>query len=195
MSTRLKASPFHADPPAFVYEKDNIRRMLNSDVVESDFHTAVLRMSDDTAALIQQAATASGPVRTLGSTAIPAQATKLAADLEPRVLHDTGLNLSARLALSLANGETPGLFFSEFDGGRRGKFDLVLDMQGRVPAATFGINGGEKGLVFTSQPVTGINDVWEAFYSKADLQRGTAVSVPCPMNTAPVTCSATGAAR
>lgn len=167
---------FHADPPASGYEKDNIRRMLNADVVESDFHSAVLRMTDDTAALLQQAANgAAGPVRTLGSSAVPAQAVKLAAELEPRLLHDTGLNLSARLALSLANGETPGFFFGEFDGGRRGKFDLVLDMQGRVPASTFQIDGGEKGLVFTSQPALGIDDVWEAFYSKADLERGTAV--------------------
>jgi hypothetical protein len=163
---------FHADSPASVYEKDNIHRMLSADVVESDFHTAVLRMTDDTAALIQQAAAAP---RTLDTSAPTAQATKLAAELEPRLLHDTGLNLSARLALSLANGETPAFFFSEFDGGKRGKFDLVVDMQGRVPASTFGINGGEKGLVFTSQPLTGINDVWEAFYAKADLAQGTTV--------------------
>jgi hypothetical protein len=166
---------FHADPPASSYEKDNIRRMLGADVVESDFHTAVIRMTDDTAALIQQATAAGGPVRTLAAGAMPPQATDLAAKFDTRVLHDTGLNLPARLALSLANEETPGVFFAEFDGGRRGRFDVIEDMQGRVPASTFGIDGGEKGLVFTSQPATGVNDVWEAFYSKADLARGTAV--------------------
>jgi hypothetical protein len=157
----------HADVPAFpVFEKDSVKRLLGADAFDSDFKTAVLRMTDDTFDLIKAAVAP----RTVGaSTAAPAgEAQALAAKFEPRLLHDTGLNLSARLAASLLNGETPGVFFTEFDGGKRGHFDYVLDYQTRVPSDNFGIDGGEKGLIFAYQPAIFGSEVWMAFYGEAD---------------------------
>jgi hypothetical protein len=43
---------FRAEPPPAEFEKENLKRMLNTDVVESDFHTAVLRFTDDTFSVI-----------------------------------------------------------------------------------------------------------------------------------------------
>src|SRR5260370_32418732 len=39
---------FSAAIPPSEFEKDNVKRLLGSDIVESDFRTAVLRFSDDT---------------------------------------------------------------------------------------------------------------------------------------------------
>lgn len=43
---------FHADPPPTDFERENVRRLLNADSVDSDFRTAVLRFTDDTFDLI-----------------------------------------------------------------------------------------------------------------------------------------------
>ncbi|HXV73965.1 MAG TPA: hypothetical protein VD713_04485, partial [Sphingomonadales bacterium] len=158
----LGQGTFRAEAPPSNFEKDNLRRLLKADVLEADFGTAVLRFSDDTFHLIGQGAG--------GGEAMP-EATKLAAEFEPRLRKETGANLSARLAVSVLNGEQPGFFAAEFDQGRRGRFAFLMDQQGRTPVSAFAINGGEKGLVFAyRRDFLGI-DVWMAFYSLADYQR------------------------
>jgi len=160
----------HADVPATPsFEKENVQRLLGADVIDSDFKTAVFRMTDDTVDVFTKCAGA----RTIGAAApqAPPDIQKIAADFEPRLLHDTSLNLSARLALSLLNAENPGVFFAEFDGGKRGRFDYVFDPQTRVPTLVFGVDGGEKGLIFA--PVlfqAGLIDpeIWTAFYAEQD---------------------------
>ncbi|HLG17990.1 MAG TPA: M1 family aminopeptidase [Blastocatellia bacterium] len=153
---------FRAEVPPSDFEKENVRRMLKADVVESDFKTAVLRFTDDAFDML-------GEHRREGGLS-SAEAQKLAADLDPRLLKETGANLSARLALSILNAEKPGLFFANFDGGKRGRFSLVIDHQTRVPAANFAINGGEKGIIFAYRIPYG-NDIWMAFYSLENYQR------------------------
>ncbi len=161
---------FHAVVPASpAFEKDNVRRLLNADAVDSDFKTAVLRMTDDTASLIRAA---EKPQQTsVAGGSLLADAQQLATQFEPRLVHDTGLNLSARLALSLLNHESPGVFFAEFDGGQRGRFDSVIDYQTRIPTMAFGIDGGEKGLIFTSVMYGAgyyVPETWMAFYAESD---------------------------
>jgi hypothetical protein len=161
----------HADAPPSPgdFEKDSMRRLLGADVLESDFKTVVLRMTDDTFDVIKSAMAP----RTVGAPAgasAQADAQSLAAKFEPRLLRETGLNLSARLATSILNNETPGVFFAEFDGGRRGRFDFVLDHQTRVLASNFNVNGGEEGLVFTYVPGIFYTDIWMAFYALEDYQ-------------------------
>jgi hypothetical protein len=151
-----------ADVPAIEFERDNVKRLLGADVVDSDFKTAVLRMTDDTFNLIGKAAPPREPVPG------PPAAQKLATDFEPQLLKETGLNLSARLAASIVNGETPGVFFATFDGGRRGRFSYALDQQNRIPVSKFDINGGEKGLIFAYQQAIYSNETWLAFYTEAE---------------------------
>jgi len=102
---------FQADVPPNQFEREDVRRLLKADEVSSDFKTAVLRFTDDTYSLLgkrlQQVAQA------------PEAATKLAAELDRRVLEETGANLSARLLVSILNQESPGFFFAELDGGQR----------------------------------------------------------------------------
>ncbi len=145
-------------------EKENVRRLLKSDLVEATFKRAVLRFSDDTFAEI-------GPGRRRPGRAAE-QARQLAARLEERLLRETGLNLSARLALSVLHDERPGLFFGEFDGGNRGRFTVLLDYQGRTLQSIFGLNAGEKGIVFHYRYSTEPIDIWTAFPSLADLAQG-----------------------
>jgi hypothetical protein len=153
-----------AEPPPSDFERDNLRRMIDADVVESDFDTAVLRWTDDTFDAI-------GAGRRDG--AAPEQAQRLATAADARFTLETGTNLSARIAAALLNGERPGLFTAQFDGGRRGRFTCVLDHQGRIPVGSFRINGGEKALVYTHRPgPLYINDVWMASYSAADYAKG-----------------------
>jgi hypothetical protein len=156
-----------ADVPPSEFEKDNVRRLLGADVIESDFRSAVLRMTDDTFATIGRDATPGA--------AAPEAATRLAAEFEPRLLKETGLNLSARLTTSLLNAETPGVFFAQLDGGARGRFSVVIDPQTRVPVSTFRINGGEKGVVFAFQPPIYGSDVWMSFYTQPEYAPGAAV--------------------
>ncbi len=154
---------FRAGVPPNEFEKDNVRRLLGDDLVDSDFKTAVLRFTDDTFELI-------GRNRQEGG-AVNDKAQKLASELDARLLKETGANLSARLALSILNGEQPGFFFATFDGGRRNRFSFVLDYQGRLPVANFNLNGGEKGLIFAYEGELFGNDIWMAFYALADYQR------------------------
>lgn len=154
---------FNAAVPPNEFEKGNLKRLLGTEVVDSDFKTAVLRFSDDTFERLGQ--TANGG-------AIDQQAQKLASELDARILKQTGANLPARLALSILNQEKPGFFFANFDGGKRGRFSLLLDYQNRIPVANFDINAGEKGLIFTYRADDMYNEVWMAFYGQEDYQRG-----------------------
>src|SRR5215213_6365966 len=43
---------FRAEVPPSKFEKDNVKRLLNSDAVESDFKTAVFRFTDNTFEII-----------------------------------------------------------------------------------------------------------------------------------------------
>ena len=156
---------FTAEVPPGEFEKDNVKRLLGVDIIESDFKTAVLRFSDDSAELLGKPAENTSPS--------DPQAEKLAKEHDARILKQTGANLAARIALSILNQEDPGFFFATFDGGKRGRFSLVLDQQNRIPVANFGINGGEKGLIFTYKSEYYDNEVWLAFYSQDDYQRKT----------------------
>src|SRR6185503_7721131 len=152
-----------ANVPPSEFERENLRRMINAELVESDFKSVVLRWSDDTFSVI-------GAAKKDGATA-PANATKLAAESEGKFLQETGANLAARLATSILNNESPGVFAATFDGGRRGRFTYLLDQQGRIPVTSFNINGGEKGLIYQWQSAESSKDVWMAFYSEADYAR------------------------
>ncbi|HTY63231.1 MAG TPA: M1 family aminopeptidase [Acidobacteriota bacterium] len=153
---------FHAEPPSSNFEKENLRRLLNADVVESDFKTAVLRFSDDSFSVIGQS-------HEPGGTA-PKEAQDLASEMESRTARETGANLASRILVSILNAENPGVFVAQFDKGRRGRFTFVLDMQCRIPTVHFEINGGEKGLIFAYNKMYWTNDLWLAFYSEKDYQ-------------------------
>ena len=152
---------FHADAPPSKFEQDNLRRMLKSGAVGSDFKTAVLRFSDDTFDFIGKGA---------ATQVVPSQAQKLALEFEPRMLKETGANISARLAISVLNQEPRGFFVGQFDGGHLDRFSFVMDYQTRIPATQFEVNGGEKGLIFSYRGFN--NDIWLAFYSMEDYARG-----------------------
>ncbi|MGH8247275.1 MAG: hypothetical protein ACREUU_12695, partial [Gammaproteobacteria bacterium] len=154
---------FRAAVPDSPFEKEHVRRMLKADLVESDFQTAVLRFSDDTFDAIGKGAS---------SGAATSNAAELAREFEPRFLKETGANLSARLALSILNREEPGFFVAQFDKGKRDRFTLLLDHQGRIATTTFGINGGEKALIVAYRNALGGNDVWMAVFSEQDYARG-----------------------
>jgi len=158
---------FTAETPPSGFEKDNLKRLLGTDTVESDFTTAVLRFSDDTFERLGKSAA--------GSANADPQLQKLAAEHDARILKQTGANLPARLAASILNQESPGFFFATFDGGKRGRFSLLLDYQSRIPVANFGINGGEKGLIFTYKSDYYDNEVWLAFYGQDDYRKGSVV--------------------
>jgi hypothetical protein len=155
---------FKADVPNSSFEHDHVRRMLNADTIESDFATAVFRFTDKTFEAVQSKAPP-------GKADSP-EALKLASEFEAKLLRETGFNASARMAVSILNQENPGVLFAQFDKGKRGRFGLVLDHQGRIPSTAFDINGGEKGLIFAHRPESD-NDVWMAFYALNDYQQGT----------------------
>jgi len=155
---------FRAEAPPIEYEKENLKRFLETDIVESDFKTAVLRFTDDTFDIIGK-----------GSTPMdiaPDQALDLAKDFEPRLLEETGANISARLALSLVHSESPGVFLAQFDKGELKRFTFLIDQQTRIPTSTFGINGGEKVMVFRYDGYSYTNDLWIATYSEDDFEKG-----------------------
>jgi hypothetical protein len=156
----------HAAVPNSVFERDNLYRMLKADAVDSTFSNAVLRFSDDTVDAL-------GLKITLAGTP-PPEALKLALELSPRLLRETGANVAARVLVSILNQESPGFFLAQFDKGSRGPFCLILDYQGRVPVAHFRLNGGEKGLFFAYDSTTSSPDVWMAFLALADYERGVA---------------------
>ena len=155
---------FSAEVPPSEFEKENVKRLLNTDIIESDFKTAVFRFSDDTFDLI-------GKNRQEGGAANE-RAQKLATELESKILKETGANLAARVALSILNAEQPGFFCATFEGGKRGRFTFLLDYQNRIPVAYFEINGGEKGLIFHYKSAETFNEIWMAFYGLEDYQRG-----------------------
>ncbi len=150
--------------PDSPFEQDNIRRILNADKVESDFQSAVLVFTDDTFKIIGSDAKP--------GQAAPADAVKLAGEAIPRMLMETGANLASRATISIANQESPGFFFAQVDGGALGRFVYVLDPQNRIPVANFGINGGEKGLIFRYNRDIYSNDILMAFYSLDDYRQG-----------------------
>lgn len=154
----------HADAPPSTFEQDNLERMLHAKAVDSDFKTAVLRFSDNTPEALGLKIT---PAETS-----PENAQKLANELNPRLLKETGANVASRVAVSVLNHETPGFFLAEFDGGSRGRFGLILDYQTRLPASNFGLNGGEQGLFFTYDDAIYSPDIWMAFYRLADYKTG-----------------------
>jgi hypothetical protein len=156
---------FQADVPDSSFERQHVQRILQAQSVESDFETAVLRFTDDTLEKIRGAVSLQAP----GA----AEARKLASDFDASLLIETGLNASARMVVSIANSESPGVFLAQFDKGRRGRFAYVFDPQGRIPSDSFGINGGERGLIFGTQPGKE-NDAWMAFYGLDDYQQGIA---------------------
>jgi hypothetical protein len=153
-----------ASAPNSIFEQDNVRRMLGAGGVHLDFKTAVLRFSDDTLEALG--------LKIDPTSSAPEEARKLASALPSRLLRETGANLPARIAVSILNRESPGFFFAEFDKGSRGRFRLVLDYQGRLPAAHFGLDGGEKGLFFSYDSEIDSCDVWMAFFALADYQKG-----------------------
>lgn len=156
---------FVGETPADDFERENVKRLIGSDSIQSDFKTAVFRFTDETAAQLGQTAPP-GPE--------PAndRAQKLARETDERILRETGANLPARLAISMLNLEKPGFFFASFDGGRRGRFSMILDHQTRIPVANFRINAGEKGLIWAYNSDIYSPEVWLAFYSDEDYQRG-----------------------
>lgn len=156
-----------AEAPPSDFERENVKRQLGADVVESDFKTAVLRFSDDTFQLIGAARKDVG--------AAPATAQRLANGTDASFLQEVGANLPARLAVSLLNHDAPGVFFAQFDGGRRGRFSFVLDPQGRIPTANFSLNGGEKGLIVQYQSASFFPEVWMAFSAVADYAKSAVV--------------------
>ena len=155
---------FKAEAPPISYEKEVMRRFLNSESAESDFRTAVLRFSDDTFDIIGKNIDADAEAS--------AEAQKLASELEPRLLKETGANISARMLLSLVNHESPGVFLAQFDKGKLGRFTFLVDMQARIPCSAFSINGGEKTLLFAYAPSAFDNDLWIATYSETDFIQG-----------------------
>ena len=156
-----------ATPPPITFEQENVRRLLKADDLSADFKTAVLRFTDDTASeLLSQGFLQSG--------AISEQAGHLATELEARLLKETGMNISARQLESILNQETPGVFLVQLDGGKRGRFTYLFDPQSRIPVTSFGINAGEKGLIFAYDESLFSNDVWMAFYANGDYTKGIA---------------------
>jgi hypothetical protein len=154
-----------AEAPPTDFERENVMRLLGAELIESDFKTAVLRFTDDTFALISAA-------RKDGGTP-PAQAQKLADETDTRLIQDVGANIPARLVVSLLNQDKPGVFFAQVDGGRRGRFAYVFDPQSRIPVSSFGLDGGEKGMIFQYQPSIFFYEVWMAFSDLASYATNT----------------------
>jgi hypothetical protein len=155
---------FVAETPPNDFEKDNVKRLLGTEVIESDFKTAVFRFTDDTATRFGSPQPGGG--------AVNERAQKLAREADERTMRQIGANLAARLAISLLNAEKPGFFFANFEGGKRGRFSFMLDHQNRIPVANFSINAGEKGLIWAYDSDLYYTQVWLAFYALDDYQRG-----------------------
>jgi hypothetical protein len=159
----LGAGTFHAEAPDLPFEKEYMKRFINADVAESDFHTAVLRFSDDTFEIIGKGMDANA--------AVASENQKLATELDERLLKETGANISARLLVSLVNNESPGIFLAQFDKGKRDRFTYLVDPQARLLGSSFSVNGGEKVVLFTYAPYQYINDLWIATYSEQDFEK------------------------
>ena len=148
-----------ADVPPNIFEKANVKRLLGAENVTSTFTSAVMRFTDDTFSVV-------GASKQDGAASPEAQ--KLAAEFELRMRKESGANIAERVTVSVLNGEKPGFFFANFAGGDRDRFSYVFDPQGRIPTTAFGINGGEKGLIYAYKPSISTNEVWMAFYSEDD---------------------------
>lgn len=91
----------------------------------------------------------------------PSQALDLARKLEPRLLKETGANISARLAVSLANKESPGFFLAQFDRGKLGRFTFMIDPQCRILNYIFQFDAGENATIFHySHSPNYVNESW-----------------------------------
>lgn len=159
----MGAGKFSVETPPSEFEKENLKRLFGVDAVESDFSTAVFRFTDDTDRLFGQVKSES---------AVNDRAQKKAIEVDARILKETGVNLAGRTALSLQNVESPGFFFANFEGGKRGRFSFIFDPQCRIPAVNFKINGGEKGVIWSYIPALYDNEIWLAFYSLQNYERG-----------------------
>ena len=156
---------FKAAVPPDDFEKANVKRLLGvENAIESDFKTAVFRFSDDTIDFIGG---------NKGDGATPNDAQTLANEVDNRILKETGANLSSRVALSILNHESPGFFFANFDGGRLGRFSYLLDYQNRILTDYFGLDAGEKGIIFRHDFSLYENDVWTAFFTLSNYARRT----------------------
>lgn len=153
---------FNATVPDSSFEKAHVRRLLKADAVESDFSDAVFRMSDDSLESIAKSAQ---------EATIPASAQKIASEHDKRIREETGASVPGRLAVSILNKEQPGVFFSSFRGGKLDDFSYVFDPFTRMPTTNFGLNGGEKGVIYTYKDDILSDEVWMAFYSLADYER------------------------
>ena len=153
---------FSAPVPDSSFEKANVRRLLKTDIVESNFTSARFRMSDGSFDSIAANAQAM---------AVPPEAQKRANGYEAWIRETTGANISGRLAVSILNKERPGIFVSSFDGGKMGEFSFVFDPQTRIPTSTFDLNGGEKGVIFADRDSLRWSETLMAFYDLADYQR------------------------
>jgi hypothetical protein len=155
----IGSGTFKAEPPPNEFEKANLKRLLKVERLSLEFSNAFFRFTDDTAAMI-----GSDPQP---GAAIP-QAVKIASEANAKTLKETGANIASRIAISLLNRENPGFFFATFDGGKSGRFSYVLDHQNRIPTSYFGINGGEKGLIYSYSSSILNTEVSLAFYSESD---------------------------
>lgn len=153
----------HADTPPSQFEKDNVKRLLKADAVESDFKTAIFRFTDDTYEII-------GKNRVDGSAG--PELAKMVAESDARTMEETGANIASRVTLSLANRESPGFFFATFDGGKRNRFNYLLDSQNRIPTMYFDVNGGEAGLIYTYNRTLKFTEIWLAFYPAESYKSG-----------------------
>lgn len=145
------------------FEAANVRRLLKAETVDTDFKSAVFRFTDDTHSVLMGASTGSPALNS-------ARGGELTEKLEERLLRENGFDLSTRLLISLIHEEKPGVFFGEFTGGDRDRFGVIIDHQGRLLSEGFGIDAGEKGLLFKNHEFD--TEVWTAFYNEADFERG-----------------------
>ena len=146
------------------FERDSVQRFLKTDTIDVTFKNGVLRFNDDTFDLITKNGMSAGSQ--------VAQAQKLASELDEHLVHETGLNLSARITGALLNNDQPGIFFSELNGGKVGRFAVLLDHQARSISETFELNGGEKGMLFQDKGVLYGTDIWTTFYDERDFKEG-----------------------
>lgn len=149
--------------PDNTFEKANVRRLLKSDAVQSDFSQAVIRTTD-------------GSLDALAANAAPGPASadiqNFAAEADERMRKENGVNIAGRLSVSIQNKESAGVFVATFRGGKMDEFSYVFDPQNRIPTAFFDINGGEKGLIFAYKGTLYSSEVLTAFYSLSDYERG-----------------------
>jgi hypothetical protein len=154
---------FVAAVPESAFEKEHVKRLLKTDIIESDFANAVFRTSDN---IFDELAGTAQPA------SVPANVQKAATDHDAQARKETGTNVPARLAVALTNKEKEGVFYASFSGGKMDDFSFVFDPQTRIPTANFDLNGGEKGLLYTYKRTIYSSEVLTAFYSESDYKRG-----------------------